>query len=38
VAATVFLVLAVGWTLIASVIGFFRLLGNKPIGHTAYSA
>jgi uncharacterized membrane protein len=38
VAAIVFLVLAVGWTLIASVIGFFRLLGNKPIGHTAYSA
>jgi uncharacterized membrane protein len=38
VAATVFLVLAVGWTLIASVIGFFRLLGNKPIGHTAYTA
>ena len=29
----VFLVLAAGWTLIASAIGFFRLLGNKPIGH-----
>jgi uncharacterized membrane protein len=29
----VFLALAVGWTLIASVVGFFRLLGNKPIGH-----
>jgi uncharacterized membrane protein len=29
----VFFVLAAGWTLIASVIGFFRLLGNKPIGH-----
>ena len=29
----VFLALAIGWTLIASVVGFFRLLGNKPIGH-----
>ena len=29
----VFFVLAAGWTLIASLIGFFRLLGNKPIGH-----
>ena len=29
----VFLALALGWTLIASVIGFFRLLSNKPIGH-----
>ena len=28
-----FFVLAVGWTLIASLVGFFRLLANKPIGH-----
>jgi len=28
-----FFVLAAGWTLISSLIGFFRLLGNKPIGH-----
>jgi len=33
VAFIVFAIMAFAWTLIASVIGFFRLLGNKPIGH-----
>ena len=33
VAWIVFFALAAGWTLVASLIGFFRLLGNKPIGH-----
>ena len=33
VAWIVFFVLAVGWTLVASLVGFFRLLGNRPIGH-----
>ena len=30
-----FLILAVGWTLIASLIGFFRLLANRAIGRVA---
>jgi uncharacterized membrane protein len=37
-AAIVFLVLAVAWMLLASLIGFFRLLANKPIGHLPATA
>jgi hypothetical protein len=31
-------VLAVAWMLLASLIGFFRLLANKPIGHLPATA
>ena len=33
IAAVTLALLAVVWTLVASVFGFLRLLGNRPIGH-----
>ncbi|HEX4180726.1 MAG TPA: hypothetical protein VHY32_08040 [Caulobacteraceae bacterium] len=37
VAALVLLVLALVWTLVASFVGFLRLLANRPIGHAPRS-